>query len=103
MSVIVTAIFTPVEGAHDRVVDALSASIPAVHEEAGCNLYTIHDSPTGTIVMIEKWQNAELLDEHGSGDAVRALNARLDGLLATPVEVTRLVAIPTGRPEKGLL
>jgi|SRR5450830_492353 len=103
MSVIVTAIFTPAEGKFDEVVEGLRLSIPAVHEEDGCHLYAIHEAPNGQIVMIEKWESAELLDAHGAGDAVRALNARLDGLLAEPVEVTRLVAIPIGTPEQGAI
>jgi quinol monooxygenase YgiN len=103
MSVIVTAIFSPAEGKIDELVEALRLSIPAVHEEEGCDLYAIHKAPNGQIVMIEKWESAELLDAHGAGDAVRALNARIDGLLAAPVEVTRLVAIPVGTPAQGTI
>ena len=66
-------------------------------EEPGCELYVaIHDAPDGTIVMIEKWTSARELDDHGGGDAVRALNSSLEGLLASPVEVTRLVPLPAG-------
>jgi len=53
--------------------------------------------------MIEKWDSAELLDEHGAGPAVADLNASLEGLLARPVEVTRLVPIPAGTTEQGQL
>ncbi|MCY1236565.1 Antibiotic biosynthesis monooxygenase [compost metagenome] len=103
MTVIVTAEFTPKEGAYDRVVAALSPAIAEVHEEPGCLLYAIHESPTGQIMMIEKWESAELLDAHGAGDAVKRLNVSLEGLLEKPVDVTRLVPIPAGTPHQGEL
>jgi quinol monooxygenase YgiN len=74
-----------------------------VHEEPGCELYAIHDAPDGTIVMIEKWSSVDELDEHGGGEAVRAQTAALEGLLTSPVEVTRLVPLPAGTEEQGQL
>lgn len=103
MSIIVTAVFTPVDGAFNKVADALSPAIAEVHEEPGCLLYAIHESPCGQIVMIEKWESVELLDAHGDGDAVKRLNASLEGLLEEPVEVTRLVPIPAGIARQGEL
>ena len=58
---------------------------------------------TARIVMIEKWTSVGELDEHGVGEAVRALNASLEGLLASPTEVTRLVPLPAGTEEQGQL
>jgi quinol monooxygenase YgiN len=101
--VVVTAYFRPVPGKHDQVVEALQPAIEAVHEEPGCELYAIHDAPDGTIVMIEKWSSVGELDDHGAGEAVRALNASLEGLLASPVEVTRLVPILAGTEKQGQL
>jgi quinol monooxygenase YgiN len=101
--VVVTAYFHPASGQHDRVVEALRPAIAAVHEEPGCELYAIHDAPDGTIVMIEKWSSVRELDEHGSSDAVRALNASLEGLLASPTEVTRLLPLPAGTENQGQL
>lgn len=103
MTIVVTAVFTPKDGAHGQVVAALEPAIAEVHKEPGCLLYAIHDAPNGQIVMIEKWETAELLDAHGDGDAVKRLNASLEGLLAEPVEVTRLVPIPVGTAEQGAL
>lgn len=103
MPVVVTAYFRPAPGQHERVVEALRPAIAAVHEEPGCELYAIHDAPDGTIVMIEKWTSTPELDDHGRGEAVQALNASLEGLLASPVEVTRLVAVPAGTEEQGQL
>ncbi|WP_164204852.1 putative quinol monooxygenase [[Micrococcus luteus] ATCC 49442] len=103
MTIVVTAEFTPKEGAYHQVVAALSPAIAEVHEEAGCLLYAIHESPGGQIMMIEKWETAELLDAHGAGDPVKRLNASLEGLLERPVEVTRLVPIPAGTAHQGSL
>lgn len=101
--IVVTAVFFPAADQHGAVVEALAPAIAAVHAEPGCLLYAIHDAPDGSIVMIEKWESAELLDEHGAGPAVAALNASLVGKLERPVEVTRLVPIPAGTAEQGLL
>jgi quinol monooxygenase YgiN len=103
MSVAVLAIFTPKDGAFEQVVDALRPAIAEVHQEPGCLLYAIHESPEGQIHMIEKWESAEVLDEHEAGEAIKRLNASLEGLLQKPVEVTRLKAIPAGTPDRGEL
>jgi quinol monooxygenase YgiN len=101
--VVVTAYFHPAPGQHDQVVEALRPAIAAVHDEPGCELYAIHDAPDGTIVMIEKWTTVRELDEHGSAETVRALNAALEGLLASPTEVTRLAPLPAGTEKQGQL
>lgn len=77
--------------------------ITEAHQEPGCLLYANQEAPNGQIGMIEKWQSAALLDAHGEGEAVRRLNASLEGLLETPVEVTRLGAIPAGTESQGAL
>jgi quinol monooxygenase YgiN len=102
-AVVVTAYFFPAPGCREGVLAALSRAIPRVHEEAGCNLYCIQEAPDGTIVMIEHWDSAELLDAHGAAQPVADLNAELEGQLARPVEVTRLVPIPVGDTRKGAL
>lgn len=103
MTVIVTAVFTPNDGAFDAVAAALAPAIAEVHEEPGCQLYAIHKAPNGQIIMIEKWDSAELLDAHGAGEAVRRLNASLEGLLQEPVDVTRLAPMPAGTAHQGEL
>lgn len=103
MTIVVTAVFTPKEGMHDKVVAALEPAIAEVHKEPGCLLYAIHDAPNGQIIMIEKWESTDLLDAHGDGEAVKKLNASLDGLLTKPVEVTRLIPIAAGTAHQGVL
>jgi quinol monooxygenase YgiN len=101
--VVVIAVFDPIAGRRQDVLDALRPAIAAVHTEPGCILYAIHDAPDGSIVMIEKWESAQLLGDHSTGAAVRQLNQALDGLLSRPVEVTRLVPLPHGDAAKGAL
>jgi len=101
--VVVTAVFTAAPDAYEALVDVLSEAIAEVHQEEGCLLYAIHRDPHGRIVMIEKWESAELLDAHGAGSAVERLNAAATSLLAEPVVVTRLVPIPAGTRAQGEL
>ncbi|GAB3136898.1 putative quinol monooxygenase [Marisediminicola antarctica] len=101
--IVVTAVFFPAPGQHDAVVAAISPAIAAVHAEPGCLLYALHNAQDGSIVMVEKWESAELLDAHGAGDAVANLTASLAGMLERPVDVTRLVPIPAGTAEQGQL
>jgi quinol monooxygenase YgiN len=101
--IVVTALFFPSPGQFAAVHDALRLAIAAVHDEPGCILYAIHHAPDDTIVMIEKWESAALLDAHGAGEAVHALNASLEGKLARPVEVTRLTPLLAGTETQGTL
>ncbi|MFC4223515.1 putative quinol monooxygenase [Lysinibacter cavernae] len=96
MTVVVTAIFHPVEGAKDRLIAAMQRGIEAVHDEAGCELYAIHDAEDGTVTMIEKWTTAADLEAHSVGNAVAVLNADIDGLLSRPVQVTLMTPIAIG-------
>jgi hypothetical protein len=43
------------------------------------------------------------LDQHGTSGIVRTLNAALDGLLASPVEVVRLSPMAAGTADEGQL
>jgi quinol monooxygenase YgiN len=101
--VVVTAYFRPLEGKRDELLEALRVAIPQVHDEPGCLLYSIQEAPDGTIVMIEKWESAELLDAHGSSAAVAAAGEVFRRVLSGPVEVTRLAPIPIGDSAKGAL
>ena len=101
--IVVTAYFQPLPGKHDAVVEALRPAIAAVHTEPGCLLYAIHAAPDQTVVMIEKWASVDDLDAHGASPAVQAIGPSLQGLLAQPAAVTRLVPIPTGTSEQGQL
>ena len=102
-TVVVVAVFTAAPGKLEALRSALVEAIPAVHAEAGCELYAIHDAPDDQIYMIEKWSSADLLDAHGHGPAVARLQELTAGLTAGPVHVLRMTPIPAGSPAQGLL
>jgi quinol monooxygenase YgiN len=102
-TVVVTAVFHPVEGRTAELIGALRATIPAVHDERGCRLYAIHDAEDGTITMIEKWDSREDLDAHAGGQAVKALQEAVAGLVAKPATVTIMTPLPAGTAEQGQL
>nr|WP_294695701.1 putative quinol monooxygenase [uncultured Friedmanniella sp.] len=102
-TVVVVAVFTAAPGKLDDLRSALVEAIPAVHAEAGCELYAIHDAPDDQIYMLEKWSSAELLDAHGQGPAVARLQQLTAGLTAGDVKVLRMTPIPAGSAEQGLL
>jgi len=101
--VVVTAIFTPVEGRKNNLAAALASTIPGVHAEQGCILYAIHDAEDGTITMLEKWASRDDLAVHAAGAPVAALNAAIEGLIASPVVVTLMDPIAAGTTEQGVL
>jgi quinol monooxygenase YgiN len=103
MTVVVTAVFHPVPGQKERLVAALRATIPGVHDEAGCELYAIHDAEDGTVTMIEKWRSRADLDAHSKGDPVAALSGAVAGFIAKPTTVTLMTPIPAGTAEQGEL
>ena len=103
MTVVVTAVFHPVAGRTAELVDALRATIPAVHEEKGCRLYAIHDADDGTITMIEKWDSREDLAAHSGSPATKALQQAVAELITLPTTVTTMTPLPAGTTEQGRL
>jgi quinol monooxygenase YgiN len=103
MPVVVTAVFHPTEGHTADLIDALRASIPAVHNEQGCQLYAIHDAEDGTITMIEKWETREALAAHAVGPAVKVLQTAVARLVGEPTTVTLMTPLAAGTAEQGEL
>ncbi|MFP5021593.1 putative quinol monooxygenase [Pseudonocardia phyllosphaerae] len=102
-AVVVIAVFRPAEGRQSELVEALRGVIPAVHDEAGCELYAIHDADDGSVVLVEKWSSRDDLAAHSNGEPIAALRRAVDGLVAGPPEVTRMDALPAGTAEQGVL
>lgn len=103
MTVVVTAVFYPLLGRKEELVAAMRAGIEAVHGEAGCELYAIHDAEDGTITMIEKWTTEGDLDAHSGGAAEAILKGDTNDLLEKPTLVTRMTPVPVGSAEQGQL
>jgi quinol monooxygenase YgiN len=86
----------------DALVDALKELVPAVHDEDGCELYSLHRGQD-QVVFVEKWRDAEALQAHRSGPNTKALGEKLTGLVAGTPEILVLEAVPTGDSTKGAL
>ncbi len=102
MSVIVVATITPLEGHLQDVLDALAVSVPLVHEEPGCELYSAHTDGK-IIIMVERWASQEALDVHAAGANLVTFGKLAGGYLAGPPVVETLRAVPLGDPVKGAI
>ena len=102
MSVVVVATIIPLPEHRDEVIAAITATIPKVHAEDGCELYALHQAED-RLVMIEKWASREALRTHSRGAALAAMNPQLAGKVTGPAEVIVLQAVPAGDPPKGQL
>ncbi|MGH9056223.1 MAG: putative quinol monooxygenase [Acidimicrobiales bacterium] len=97
---VIVATLIPKPDQLDAVEKVLTGIIPAVHEEDGCEFYSLQRGKD-RFVFVEKWRDMAALGAHGSGDNVRALNEGLKGLLAGPLDIQVLEAVPAGDPAKG--
>ena len=74
MPVVVVATMNAKPESVDAVRDACTKAIEAVHQEPGCELYSLHEAD-GTFVFVEQWADADALKTHSTapavGDAVR--------------------------------
>src|ERR1700712_2685477 len=102
MTVIVVATVTPLPEHRADIIALFEKTIARVHEEDGCELYAMHED-NDTIVMIEKWRNAEDLQTHSSSAAMTEMNSQVEGKLAEKTEIKVYTPHPAGDPEKGQL
>jgi quinol monooxygenase YgiN len=103
MNVIVTATFNAREGHEQELLEALKASLPAVHDEPGCIRFALHISESGSPVLVEKWESDELLEIHLAGEPVAALVDRIQPHVAEDPQVVRLSPVPVGTTGRGTL
>ena len=103
MSVVVIATISPRSEHAEEVRAAVLETVPAVHDEPGCERYSLHQGRDGALVMVEKWESAEALAAHGKAEALTGLSGRLEGKLTGAPSVTVLDALPAGDPAKGAL
>ena len=87
----------------EAVREAGKKAIGAVHEEPGCDLYSLHEADDGTFIFVEQWADADALKTHSGAPAVAAffgaIGEHLDG--APDIKVLRTVV--AGDPAKGQL
>ncbi|HPY23484.1 MAG: hypothetical protein QG655_885 [Actinomycetota bacterium] len=102
MPVVVIASFTAKPESVDTVRAACERAITEVHDEPGCELYSLHRTGD-TFVFIEQWASAEALKAHSTAPAVGALFATIGEHLAGAPDVRMLEPLPAGDAAKGQL
>ncbi|MCB0930479.1 MAG: antibiotic biosynthesis monooxygenase [Mycobacterium sp.] len=102
MPVVVVASFTAKPESVEALRAACVKAIEAVHDEPGCELYSLHQTGD-TFVFIEQWADAEALTAHGAAPALGELLAEIGGHLAGAPDVKMLKPVPAGDPAKGQL
>ena len=102
MSAVVVVTAFPVPEHRAEVVAAFEEAIARVHDEPGVELYALHEGPD-RLVMIEKYESAELRAEQLSGAALADLRSALQGKLCSGLDAQVLVPHPAGNAHKGAL
>ena len=100
---VVVAIIRPFPDSFDEVIGILRDVIADVHQEAGCELYALHEGVDGELMFVEKWSSRDAWEDHMDGPAVGTIGQRLGHLLESPAEIHELYAIPAGNLTQGKL
>ncbi|CAN1548241.1 COG1359 Uncharacterized conserved protein [Mycobacteriaceae bacterium] len=102
MPVVVVASFTAKPESTAVVRSACTAAIEAVHDEPGCELYSLHQTGD-TFVFIEQWVDADALKVHGTAPAIGVLFGAIGEHLSGAPDIKMLEPVPAGDPAKGQL
>lgn len=100
---IVVAVFTPLESYRDDIRNLLARVTPTVHNEPGCEFYTMNEDVDGRFVHIEAWATRQHWVEHMSKPSVKEILTGVKGKLSRDVEVYEMYNVPTGTSGKGSL
>ncbi len=102
MPITVIATLTAKPGSVDAVRDACTQAIEAVHNEPGCDLYSLHESDN-TFVFVEQWSDRDALQTHSAAPAVAALFGTIGEHLDGQPDIKMLQPVVAGDPAKGQL
>lgn len=102
MPVVVVATFTVKPESVEAVREICTNAVAQVHEEPGCQLYSLHEAD-GAFVFIEQWADADALKAHSTAPAVGALFGSLTEHLAGAPDIKMLQPVPAGDAGKGQL
>jgi len=97
----VVAIFTPKPEFHSEIRDLLYRVTPLVHEEPGCEFYTMNEDADGRLIQIEAWTTKQHWLDHIEQRTVIDILAGVEGKLTKDIEVYEMYNIPTGTSGKG--
>jgi quinol monooxygenase YgiN len=86
----------------DTVRDILTPSVEEVHDEPGCQLYSLHQTGE-TFVFVEQWADSEALKAHSTAPAITKMFTAAGGHLVGSPDIKMLEPVPAGDPDKGQL
>lgn len=102
MPVVVVATMKAKPESVDAVREACTKAVAAVHDEPGCQLYSLHEAD-GTFVFVEQWADADALKAHSTAPAIGALFGTVGELLDGAPDIKMLQPVVAGDPAKGQL
>jgi len=102
MPVVVVATMTVKPESVDTVREILTEAVEAVHDEPGCQLYSLHQSGE-TFVFVEQWADEEALKTHSTAPAIGKMFGAAGEHLAGSPDIKMLTPVIAGDPDKGQL
>jgi quinol monooxygenase YgiN len=102
MPVVVVATLTAKPDSVDAVREILTHAAKDVHDEPGCQLYSLHEAGE-TFVFVEQWADADALKTHSTAPAVTTMFKDAGDHLAAAPDIKMLSPISAGDPAKGVL
>lgn len=102
MPVVVVATMTVKPESVDTVRDILTRAVEEVHDEPGCQLYSLHETGE-TFVFVEQWADPEALKAHSAAPAIGKMFAAAGEHLSGAPDIKMLQPVPAGDPDKGQL
>ncbi len=102
MPVVVVATMTVLAESVDAVREILTRGVKDVHDEPGCQLYSLHESGD-TFVFVEQWADADALQTHSTAPAITAMFKDVGDHLAGAPDIKMLTPVVAGDPDKGQL
>ncbi|MEU6583738.1 putative quinol monooxygenase [Nocardia sp. NPDC046763] len=94
MTLHVVAELRAASGQEDRLRTALEAMIEPSLAEPGCLSYQPFTNPNDPahMVVVEEWRDADALEKHFATDHFQHVAGVLEGIVAEPMVIRRLVA-----------
>jgi quinol monooxygenase YgiN len=86
----------------DTVREILTEAVETVHDEPGCQLYSLHQSGE-TFVFVEQWADEEALKTHSTAPAIGKMFGAAGEHLAGAPDIKMLTPVVAGDPDKGQL
>jgi quinol monooxygenase YgiN len=99
----VVAVFTPKPEYFEEIKDLLFRITPLVHDEPGCEFYTMNEDVDGRLIQIEAWTTKQHWLDHIEQQTVLDILAGVEDKLTKDIEVYEMYNLPTGTSGKGVL